>query len=95
MSRSTTTTEEFDTEGNLIRRTVEVWEDDPKVTEDSVGETPEKTAPIVESENDKIPNSHAVRVAGIDYPLLVDAPWFRTYDSRQNTPIVSFWNTVR
>jgi len=33
MSKSTTTTEEFDSEGNLLKRTVEVWEDDPSPEE--------------------------------------------------------------
>lgn len=41
MSKSTTTTEEFDAEGNLLKRTVEVWEDEPTIELD-VAEEPEE-----------------------------------------------------
>jgi len=52
MSKTTTTTEEFDTEGNLLKRTVEVWEDEP---------TLEDVLPINDLESPI--NAHAMKMA--------------------------------
>lgn len=84
MSRSTTTTEEFDTEGNLLRRIVEVWEDDPDEAETSLKEDGAEDKDLPEYRFDYRPSD-----------FFDEEPWFRSYDPRQNTPVVSFRNTTR